>query len=200
MKIIVGLGNPGERYVKTRHNIGRRLIEYIASEEDRKFARKKFLNAHTAEVSWGREIVMVACLESYMNLSGGPVKALTDHFKITGLKDLLIVVDDVALPFGRMRLRGGGSTGGHNGLASVETVLGSSEYPRLRLGIGAPDRENPKISIGVNEPLQDYVLSPFNRDEEKKMDSFLELGAEACRKWATEPFERTVQWVNSTNL
>ena len=200
MKLIIGLGNPGEEYSGTRHNIGRRLIEHIAAEEGRKFENKKSLKAFVAELPWDCEPVLIAYLASYMNLSGGPVKALIGHYKVKSLRDVLVVVDDVALPFGRMRLRLEGSSGGHNGLASIEASLMSRDYARLRIGIGLQDGENPKRSAGSDAPLHDYVLSVFDRKEEKTIPELLDRGGEACRQWAVEPSEKAMNKVNSTKL
>jgi PTH1 family peptidyl-tRNA hydrolase len=200
MKLIVGLGNPGEEYTRTRHNIGRRLIESIAAKEGQSFANKKMFKAFVAELPWDCEPVRIAYLTSYMNLSGGPLKALAEYCKVTSLKDVLVVVDDIALPFGRMRLRADGSTGGHNGLASIEGALASRDYARLRIGIGLKDEENPRQSAGPGKPLHDYVLSAFTREEEERIPELLERGMEACRQWAVEPFEKAMHWVNSTVL
>lgn len=200
MKLIIGLGNPGEKYSGTRHNIGRRLIEHIAAKDERKFSHKKNLKAFVAEVPWDCEPILIAYITSYMNLSGGPVKALLEHYKISSFKDVLIVVDDVALPFGRMRLRGNGSTGGHNGLASIEEVLGSRDYARLRMGIGLKDAENSKQSAGSEEPLHDYVLAAFTCEEEKKMPELLDAGVKACHEWAVQPLEMAMHRVNSVVL
>lgn len=193
MKLIIGLGNPGGEYSKTRHNVGRRLVESIAAKEGRKFEPKKSLKAFVAELPWDCEPVLIAYPASYMNLSGGPVKALVSHCKINSLRDVLIVVDDVALPFGKFRLRGEGSSGGHNGLASVEECLKTQDYPRLRIGIGIHESE-------TEATLRDYVLSRFDPREEKMMDRILEQGREACRLWALEPLAKVMSRVNSTEL
>jgi len=134
-----------------------------------------------------------------MNLSGERVRPLFDHYEVSDLQDLLIVVDDVALPFGKMRLRAGGSAGGHNGLVSIEDAFQSAEYPRLRFGIGMQHEDHPERSAGTGlyEPMRDYVLSEFSLAEEKGMTTLLERGAESCRRWVREPFEKAVQWVNS---
>ena len=112
MKLIVGLGNPGDEYARTRHNIGRRLVEFIAATEKVKFAFKKFQKAALASVSWNGEMFHLAHPLTYMNLSGEAIVALLKYWKVAADKDLLIVVDDVALPFGKFRLRGEGSSGG----------------------------------------------------------------------------------------
>ena len=197
MKLIVGLGNPGTEYARTRHNIGRRLIEAIAAKEKTSFASKKKLKAALASVTWSGETVHLAYPLTYMNLSGAPVGALVAHFGIKTLQDILIVVDDIALPFGRLRLRGEGSSGGHNGLVSIEENLGSREYPRLRLGIGLRDSRDPSMSGGPGELLKDYVLSTFDSAEEKSMERLLEKGAEACRSWVLAPLAECMSRVNA---
>ena len=200
MKLIVGLGNPGDEYARTRHNIGRRLIEFIAGQEKVKFSFKKSQKAATASVLWDEKTVHLAHPQTYMNLSGEAISALVKYWKITPGKDLLIVVDDVALPFGKFRLRGDGSSGGHNGLASIEEHLGSREYPRLRIGIGPCGDPAVAGSTGSDESLRDYVLSAFNAAEEKKMKKLLERGMEACRVWAAEPLAKAMSQVNPAAL
>ncbi|MFA7254945.1 MAG: aminoacyl-tRNA hydrolase [Candidatus Omnitrophota bacterium] len=193
MKLIVGLGNPGDEYARTRHNIGRRLMEFIAEDEKVKLASKKSQKAALASVLWNQEAVHLAHPLTYMNLSGEAIAALVKYWKVAADKDLLVVVDDVALPFGKFRLRGEGSSGGHNGLASIEEHLGSRAYPRLRIGIGPCEK-------GTDESLRDYVLSPFKVLEEKKMKTLLGAGAEACRAWALEPLAKAMNRVNAVTL
>lgn len=196
MKLIVGLGNPGAAYVRTRHNIGRRLVEAIAAKEKVPFTAKKMLQAAVARVTWSGEEVHLAYTLTYMNLSGAPVGALVSHAGIRSLQDILIIVDDVALPFGRLRLRGEGSSGGHNGLASIEEILESRGYPRLRVGIGPRDSRDPKKSSGSVELLKDYVLSTFGPDEEQEMEKLLEKGIEACHLWVLGPLAAGMNRIN----
>ena len=200
MKLIVGLGNPGDVYTRTRHNIGRRLIEFIASREKVKLSSKKSQQASLAAVSWDGEVVYLAHLLTYMNLSGEAVAALVKYWKIDPAIDLLLAVDDVALPFGKVRLRGEGSAGGHNGLASIETFLGTRDYPRLRIGIGSLGNAERDEGDFSDEPLRDYVLSPFKAAEEKKMKELLECGEAACRAWALEPLSRAMSRVNAAGF
>lgn len=200
MKLIVGLGNPGDEYARTRHNIGRRLMEFIAGEEKVKFAFKKPQKAALASVSWNGETLHLAHPLTYMNLSGEAIVALVKYWKIAASKDLLIVVDDIALPFGTFRLRGEGSSGGHNGLASIEEHLGSREYPRLRIGIGPLRNKTEAKSACTVEPLRDYVLSAFTAAEEKKMKELLGKGIEACRAWVSEPLTRAMNRVNTAGV
>ena len=200
MKLIVGLGNPGEGYARTRHNIGRRLMEFIAGEERIKFVSKKSQKSAVTTVSWSGEPVHLAHPLTYMNLSGEAVASLVKYWKIAADKDLLVVVDDVALPFGKFRLRSEGSSGGHNGLASIEEYLGSREYPRLRIGIGPRGNKTATDPAGSDESLRDYVLSAFNAAEEKKMKELLKKGMEACRAWVAEPLTRAMSRVNAAAL
>jgi len=200
MKLIVGLGNPGAEYVRTRHNIGRRLMEFIAGKEQVKFSSKRSQKAALASVSWNGETLYLAYPETYMNLSGEAIVALVKYWKIAADKDLLIVVDDVALPFGKFRLRGGGSPGGHNGLASVEEHLGSREYPRLRIGIGLREDKAAAGPTGSEGSLRDYVLSAFNAAEEKKMKALLEKGTESCRAWVSEPLAKVMSRINALDF
>ena len=200
MKLIVGLGNPGDEYARTRHNIGRRLMEFIVEKEKVQFAFKKSQKAAIASVLWNGEAVHLAHPLTYMNLSGEAIATLVKYWKVAANKDLLIVVDDVALPFGKFRLRGEGSSGGHNGLASIEERLGGRGYPRLRIGIGPRENKTVAEPTGSNESLRDYVLSAFNAAEEKKMKELLKKGMEACRAWVAEPLTRAMSRVNAAAL
>ncbi len=197
MKLIIGLGNPGDEYARTRHNIGRRLVEFIAAKEGVKFTSKKSQKTAVASISWNGEAVHLAHPLTYMNLSGEAVASLAKYLKIKIAKDLLIVVDDIALPFGKFRLRGDGSSGGHNGLVSIEEHLGNREYPRLRIGIGSSRQGEVLNFSGAEESLRNYVLSSFEASEEKKMKMLLECGIDACRTWALEPLAKAMNRINS---
>jgi len=197
MKLIIGLGNPGKEYTRTRHNIGRRLVEFIAGEENVKLASKKSQKAAMATILWSDETVQLAHPLTYMNLSGEVVAWLVKYWKIAADKDLLVVVDDVALPFGKFRLRSEGSSGGHNGLASIEEHLGGRQYPRLRIGIGPREDKITAKDAGACKPLRDYVLSTFSVAEEKRMRELLDKGAEACRAWASEPLAKVMSRFNA---
>lgn len=199
MKLIVGLGNPGEEYALTRHNIGRRLMEFIAAEEHQAFKVQKKWKTSLASVSWAGEAIHLAFPQTYMNLSGEAVALLVAHFKLKVSQDLLVVVDDVALPFGKLRLRGQGSCGGHNGLLSIEEKIGA-DYPRLRIGIGAAGESKDGEGALFQEPLKDYVLSVFDAREEKRMGSLLDAGMKACSIWVQKPLSEAMNQVNSTEL
>lgn len=196
MKLIVGLGNPGAEYARTRHNIGRRLVETMASREKVSFTVKRSLKSAVAFLERDEIPVCLAYPLTYMNLSGEAVQGLVAHFEIRSLQDMLVIVDDVALPFGRLRLRGEGSSGGHNGLLSVEQHLGSRKYPRLRMGIGGPDGYSHSKVPGTGDVLKDHVLSAFSPEEEKGLAGLLTKGQEACRLWTLRSLAESMQLIN----
>ena len=124
-----------------------------------------------------------------MNVSGASVELLVRHFDLQSSRDLLIAVDDVAIPFGTLRLRGKGSSGGHNGLRSIEAVLQTPHYARLRIGIG------PEAETSERE-LERFVLERFNQKEQKTLPQFFKKGEEACQLWATKTLEQAMNAVN----
>ncbi len=194
MKLIVGLGNPGTSYADTRHNAGRLLVEAIVRKEGLKWSRKKSLHASVAAARWNNEEILLARPEVFMNLSGEAVASLVHENHIEFSRDLLIAVDDTALPFGRLRLRGRGSDGGHNGLKSISRLLASPDYPRLRIGV-APPGETEKIP-----DMAGYVLEEFSPQEKQEMDSLLEKGMEACRLWALDSLAAAMNAVNPRKI
>jgi PTH1 family peptidyl-tRNA hydrolase len=173
-RLVVGLGNPGEEYAKTRHNLGAMVADLLAEKWGAGFQRSGLLAAHVATASPdGLPAVRLVKPTSYMNLSG-PVYARALKVFETPVEDALVVVDDFMLDFGRMRFRPDGSSGGHNGLKSVEESLGSRTYPRLRIGIGpVPGRQDPA----------DYVLGRFNAEQRKELPFVVEDGAAAVVTW-----------------
>lgn len=158
MKILVGLGNPGLRYNRTRHNAGFRVVDEVARRLDAAFHADRKLGALIARGAADGEEVLLVKPQSYMNLSGGVVAAVLRKARSTA-GDLIVAVDDVNLETGVLRVRAKGSPGGHNGLRSIRDALGTDEYARVRIGVGAAD---------VNaEGLTDHVLGRFTREEEK---------------------------------
>jgi PTH1 family peptidyl-tRNA hydrolase len=185
MKLVVGLGNPGKEYCATRHNIGFEAVDAFAvrigwlsspAEFDRT-ARQKFealtLDGVMPLSGGGTEKVLLLKPVTFMNLSGRSVQAALAFYQLEP-KDLLIVLDDVALPCGRLRLRAGGSSGGHNGLKDVERALGTSQYPRLRIGVDPPP---PRV------PQREYVLGRFSPDQRKLIDSAIARATGAIATW-----------------
>ncbi len=190
MKLIIGLGNPGKKYSGTRHNAGRILLERIAVAQAKTWKVQQAFKSLTAELNWEGQTVLLVCPETFMNLSGEAVRAVVQYFKVDTARDLLIAVDDTAIPLGTLRLRISGSDGGHNGLKSIQTCLETQDYPRLRIGIGAPEG-----SIS----LEDYVLQNFAEGEKNLLEDALGRGVEACHLWLTQPADRVMNAVNASN-
>lgn len=175
MKLVVGLGNPGPRYAHTRHNVGFRVVERLAERRGVLLDEARFQGRFGS--GWlpaaGDERVAVGLLQplTFMNCSGSAVaEALAALPVADPAEDLLVVIDDVDLPFGRLRLRPSGGAGGQRGLADVIAALGRQDFPRLRFGIGRPQGE---------QETADWVLSPFSRDELSQLAGRLEAAAEA---------------------
>jgi len=172
MKIIVGLGNPGFTYRRTRHNLGFMVANLVAEQRGIRFHRGRWKCA-VGEGSIGREKVVLVRPLTFMNASGECVAAVVKHYQ-SDLRDLLVVCDDVALDLGRLRVRRAGSAGGHNGLRSIIHLLHSQEFARLRLGVGEPPE-------GMD--MMSYVLSPFRRREWPTVHEVLDRAAQAVETW-----------------
>ncbi len=176
MKFLVfGLGNPGAEYADTRHNIGfmvlDRLRQALSSSEP--YVTGRYASTASGKHA-GKQFLLVKP-QTYMNLSGQALRYWMQNEKVDDAERILVITDDLSLPFGQIRLRGSGSAGGHNGLGHIETVLGHNRYPRLRVGIGrdfAPGRQS------------DYVLSPFARAEQEELPSLLDRCTQAAMAWA----------------
>lgn len=183
-KLIVGLGNPGTRYARNRHNVGFMALSHLARAEGTEFNRKRF-NAELAEVTLGGERVLLVKPQTYMNLSGSAVGKLAGFYRI-GRGDVMVVYDDLDLPFGKIRLRANGSDGGHHGMLSIINMLGGNDIPRLRIGIGRPD---PKQDVG-------HVLGNFSGEENSVLDDVLERAEQALRVWASEGIVKAMNLYN----
>jgi PTH1 family peptidyl-tRNA hydrolase len=169
MWLIVGLGNPGERYARTRHNIGFDAVDELARRHNLEF-RNKRANAVIAEGTIAGQRVALVKPQTFMNISGQSVSALRSWYKIDPARELLVIYDDMDLPFGKIRLRERGSAGTHNGMRSIVGQLGSNEFPRLRVGIDqAPGKMN----------AADYVLARFSREQEAEMPFLLDTICDA---------------------
>ena len=174
MKLVVGLGNPGEDYARTRHNLGFLVAEGLARAYRADFSTRKF-GAEIAETGVGGERVWIMKPQTYMNHSGEPVGAALRFWKLQ-LEDLVVVHDDLELEPLRVQIKVGGGHGGHNGLKSVNAHVGGPDYVRVRVGVGRPP---PRM-----DPA-DYVLGCFGRGEEKAV--------EACVAWAVEAARTAVE-------
>jgi PTH1 family peptidyl-tRNA hydrolase len=187
MRLIVGLGNPGKEYRETRHNVGFKVVDEIARRHDLALAMapSQVPEAFIAK-KYGPEPLLVAKPLTFMNRSGDAVAALSRYYDIAPA-DLLVVVDEVALPFGRLRARARGSAGGHNGLKSVIERLGTMEFPRLRLGVGRGDSRR---------DLADHVLSKFEADEQSALEEFITRAADAAEMFAVDGIEKVMNAYN----
>jgi len=179
VKVIVGLGNPGPEYERTRHNVGWWVVDHLA-DVWRFEGWKKDGDARVLSGSVGGTRIRLVKPLTYMNLSGAVLKPYLRREGFSYMKDLLVVSDEVALPVGSFRVRGGGSAGGHNGLKSIEGALGSQEYARLRIGVGP---EDPSHRRG---DLSDYVLSDFGKRDEKLVRENFDTLTQLIETWLTE--------------
>lgn len=168
--MIVGLGNPGKEYELTRHNVGFRATDLVAGLLKTKIDRLKF-KALTRLVTWNGKKVLLVQPQTYMNASGAAVGALASYYKVEPAR-ILVIFDDISLPPGRIRIRKDGSAGGHNGIKSIIQSLGSDQFPRIKVGVGA--KPHPDYD------LADWVLSKFSAQEEKALAPALENAANAA--------------------
>ncbi len=187
--LIAGLGNPGKAYEKTRHNIGFRAVEEIARRNALVFKKKLLLRGRVAQGLVQEKKLFLLEPETYMNLSGPMVAKMMKKHSIA-LENFLVIVDDISLPFGRIRLRSASGSGGHNGLKSVEESLGTNAYARLRIGVG--DRKE--------GDLASYVLAPFTPNEEKLVPEVLERAADVANVWLTDGLTSAMNRANQTSL
>ena len=183
MKVIVGLGNPGPKYSKTRHNTGFRVVEELARRYSIEKEQSKF-DAVLAHLRIGNEKVLLVKPLTFMNLSGQAVQPLIKWYKIS-LDDLMVVYDDMDLDIGVLRIRASGGSGGHKGMNSIHERLGTQGFPRLRLGIGRP----------VNETI-DWVLGHFDEKENEIMQKAAAKAADALECWVKEGIERAMNQYN----
>ncbi len=186
MYIIAGLGNPGRNYTGTRHNIGFETADALASKFDIKFSKTKF-KADIGEGIIGGEKVILAKPQTFMNLSGESIRPLRDWYKVPD-ENIIIIYDDISLPLGKLRLRAKGSAGGHNGMKSIIYQLGTDLFPRLKIGVGAPQNEN--------IDLADFVLGKFSKEETKILTESVIKATEAVESIITRGVSETMSRFN----
>ena len=172
MKIIAGLGNPGEKYETTLHNVGFITADLLADAFDTEISLKGMLCLYNTFRVNGEKILVVKP-QTYMNLSGDCIGQLARYYKVEN-KDILVIADDLSLPVGTMRFRSKGSSGGHNGLKSIIAHLGGDDFPRLKIGIGRGD------------DVIDYVLGHFGKEEWEKISEMMNLAVDAVKLWITD--------------
>ncbi|WP_299253281.1 aminoacyl-tRNA hydrolase [uncultured Cytophaga sp.] len=183
--LIIGLGNIGSEYHETRHNIGFMVLDSLAEEKAVSFQLKR--HAHVAEIKVkGRTLILVKPT-TYMNLSGKAVQYWMQEEKIS-IENILVITDDLALPFGTLRMRMKGSSGGHNGLSHIEETLSAANYTRLRMGVGSEFSKGQQV---------DYVLAPFSAEQQKEMPEVLKRAKDAVVGFATIGVERAMNSVNT---
>ena len=190
MKVICGLGNPGERYLFTRHNVGFRVVDLLADRWGLTGAGRVKDGAARLEAALAEPIGRVLLVKPmrFMNLSGSALKAAIRNTDADPSTDLLVICDDIDLPLGKVRLRRSGSAGGHNGLRDIIAALGTDEFNRLRVGIGR-----------AGEPV-DHVLATFKPGEKTLASEAIATGADAAERWVRDGIEAAMSEFNGLDL
>ncbi|HEV2107036.1 MAG TPA: aminoacyl-tRNA hydrolase [Thermomicrobiales bacterium] len=185
MRIVVGLGNPGREYANTRHNIGFVVVDRLARRHGAEPFKRRF-RAEVATASFEGEKLVLVKPQTYMNLSGHAVREVRNWYH-ADLDDVLIVHDDLDLPYGQLRMRARGSAGGHNGMASIIEQLGTNNVPRLKIGIGRGNAET-----------RAHVLARFSTDEERDLDQVVVSAADAVERWVTDGITAAMNQINGS--
>ena len=190
MKVICGLGNPGERYRLTRHNVGFRVVDLLADRWQLTGGGRLRDGAALLEAQRPEPIDRVLLVKPmrFMNLSGGPLRAALRQTDVDVTSEVLVVADDIDLPLGRIRLRRSGSAGGHNGLRDIISSFGSNEFNRLRIGVGR-----------AGEAV-DHVLATFKPDERELADEMVQLGADAAERWLRDGIDEAMNAFNGLEV
>lgn len=188
-RILVGLGNPGRKYANTRHNAGWLVLDALAKRSGAPSPRSRF-QAEISEVRYKDFRIVLVKPQTYMNESGKAVSQILKWYKVDP-DEMLVVVDDLDIPFGRLRMRPGGSPGGHNGLKSINRDIGTTEYPRLRVGIGRPNHPGGQ-AIG-------HVLGNFSAEEASQADKVFSAATDAIDMWLDEGILATMNEINGVS-
>jgi peptidyl-tRNA hydrolase, PTH1 family len=183
--LIVGLGNPGHEYEETRHNIGFKVVEHLAKQANTHFSTGRY--GEVCEARFKGKTFFLLKPSTYMNLSGNAVRYWMQQEKIT-IENIMIVTDDLALPFGKLRMKGQGSDGGHNGLKHIQQILNTGSYARLRFGISADFSKGQQV---------DYVLGKWSDDEMKTLSEHIERAAKGVIDFGMIGIERTMNAFNT---
>ncbi|MBN1106079.1 MAG: aminoacyl-tRNA hydrolase [Deltaproteobacteria bacterium] len=189
MVLIAGLGNPGQKYAHTRHNVGFRVIEQWARSLGFALRGRRF-HSRSCQTALGGKGAILLCPLTFMNLSGLALKACVEYYRID-TRDILIVHDDIDLPVGRIRVARNRGGGGHKGIQSVIDHLGTRQFARVRIGVGRPR---------YLEQVEEFVLTPFYRDEDEVIDRVVQVATEACELFVSEGVEKAMSHVNWQNL
>ena len=195
LRLVVGLGNPGQRYAGTRHNVGFMALELLASKESVRFKATAKLQGELAEVGFGSSRMRLLMPQTYMNESGRSIRAAMDWFDLSA-DQVLVLVDDMDLPLGRLRLRAKGSAGGHNGLKSTIQHLGTQDFARLRIGIGAPGSSPEERRARTVS----HVLGSFHQSEQPLLKDVLNEVLHGLDLIQRQGLERAGNRLNGVNL
>lgn len=190
LHLVVGLGNPGSEYARTRHNSGFQVLDRLAERWEAGWSFDKKFNAEVARADRGARRVVLCKPQTYMNSSGEAVGGLAAYYQVA-LTRLLVVMDDADLPLGQIRLRPGGGSGGHHGLESIEKHLGSQDYPRLRVGIGRQ---------GVTRQISGHVLGRFGSTESALADKVLNAAADQVETWLEAGIQKAMSQFNGVPI
>lgn len=177
MKCVIGLGNPGKKYEKTRHNIGFIVIDELTRRHNASLDEVKFKSTYSVTTVAGQKVMFIKP-QTFMNLSGEAVRPLIEYYKIK-VEDIVVIYDDLDLPVGKIRMREKGGHGGHNGIRSLIQHLGTKEFKRIRIGVGRPT---------TAQAIADYVLKPFAKKEQEDMKITVQESADACDMWLNKPY------------
>jgi len=188
MKLIVGLGNPGLKYGRTRHNVGFEVVDRLARQLAAGEPATSKFDAVIIETRCNGEKILLMKPQSFMNRSGSPIKQAITFFKAELQSDLLVIVDDIYLPCGTIRLKDSGSAGGHNGLTDITNHFGSEHWPRLRIGVDEPGQI----------PQTDYVLGRFTPEQQERVEPALKTAVNAAIKWIQCGIEDAMNQYNET--
>ena len=189
MNLIAGLGNPGTRYKHTRHNVGFMVVQTWAQSLNLRLSSRRFRSRYVRTVFQGKELIIL-CPQTYMNLSGLALKEWVDFFR-PKTENILVVHDDLDLTVGRIKTVRDGGAGGHKGILSIFENLGTREFSRLKIGIGRPCS---------NEPVEEFVLSPFYPEHRPLVEKVISLALQACEIFVAEGIGKTMNSINSQDL
>lgn len=193
MRLVVGLGNPGQKYAGTRHNVGRDFIDHVAREHDAEFSERRQAEIIRLPAFFGLELekpLVFAKLDTFMNTSGPAIQGLLEK-EGAKIGDALVIVDEFMIPFGALRLRPEGSAGGHNGLKSLIETFGTQAFPRLRVGVGP---------LPADGDPADFVLGRFSSAEREKMGALYEAIAGALKTFLTTGVDKAMSAVNKVHF
>ena len=189
MFLIVGLGNPGKEYEQTRHNVGFEVLRAWSHLLGGRFSSRRFRSRYAVVTFQGKRVILLYP-ETYMNLSGSAVKACADYYDVDR-GHTLVIHDDLDLPVGRIKIARKSGSGGHKGVASIVRNLGTEDFPRVKIGIGRPR---------YGEPVEDFVLARFYKDQREVMERVIQGAVQACALFVLEGVESAMNAINCRNF